>query len=145
MANINITSSECAWSHFEVKLLSKVIKGLKGFSTKKTVESEHIYGSGNEPIDIMKGNTKYEGNIKLLGFEADALNKAAQAAGYEDITEVPHELIVITISYKKRPGEKINTIVTSGVQFTEDGFEMEQGAKNREVTLPYIAMSRRMI
>ncbi|SHF31623.1 hypothetical protein [Chryseobacterium vrystaatense] len=145
MANINITSSECAWSHFEVKLLSKVIKGLKGFSTKKTVESEHIYGSGNEPIDIMKGNTKYEGNIKLLGFEADALNKAAQAAGYEDITEVPHELIVITISYKKRPGEKINTIVTSGVQFTEDGFEMEQGAKNREVTLPYIAMSRRII
>lgn len=145
MANINITSSECAWSHFEVKLLSKVIKGLKGFSTKKTVESEHIYGAGNEPVDIMKGNTKYEGNIKLLGFEADALNKAAQAAGYDDITEVPHELIVITISYKKKQGEKINTIVTSGVQFTEDGFEMEQGAKNREVTLPYIAMSRRMI
>ncbi|KMQ63011.1 hypothetical protein ACM46_13760 [Chryseobacterium angstadtii] len=145
MANINITSSECAWAHFEVKLLSKVIKGLKGFSTKKTVESEHIYGAGNEPIDIMKGNTKYEGNIKLLGFEADALNRAAQIAGYDDITEVPHELIVITISYKKKAGEKINTIVTSGVQFTEDGFEMEQGAKNREVTLPYIAMSRRMI
>nr|WP_315032492.1 hypothetical protein [uncultured Chryseobacterium sp.] len=145
MANINITSSECAWAHFEVKLLSKVIKGLRGFSTKKTVESEHIYGSGNEPIDIMKGNTKYEGNVKLLGFEADALNKAAQAAGYDDITEVPHELIVITISYKKRPVDKITTIVTSGVQFTEDGFEMEQGAKNREVTLPYIAMSRRMI
>jgi hypothetical protein len=145
MANINITSSECAWAHFEVKLLSKVIKGLRGFSTKKTVESEHIYGSGNEPIDIMKGNTKYEGNVKLLGFEADALNKAAQAAGYDDITEVPHELIIITISYKKKATDKITTIVTSGVQFTEDGFEMEQGAKNREVTLPYIAMSRRMI
>lgn len=145
MANINITSSECAWAHFEVKLLSKVIKGLRGFSTKKTVESEHIYGSGNEPIDIMKGNTKYEGNVKLLGFEADALNKAAQAAGYDDITEVPHELIVITISYKKRSTDSITTIVTSGVQFTEDGFEMEQGAKNREVTLPYIAMSRRII
>ncbi|AZA84782.1 hypothetical protein C1637_18545 [Chryseobacterium lactis] len=145
MANINITSSECAWSHFEVKLLSKVIKGLRGFSTKKTVESEHIYGSGAEPIDIMKGNTKYEGNVKLLGFEADALNRAAQIAGYDDITEVPHELIVITISYKKKATDKVTTIVTSGVQFTEDGFEMEQGAKNREVTLPYIAMSRRMI
>ncbi|MDR6919378.1 MULTISPECIES: hypothetical protein [Chryseobacterium] len=145
MANINITSSECAWAHFEVKVLSKVIKGLRGFSTKKTVESEHIYGSGNEPIDISKGNAKYDGNIKLLGFEADALNKAARDAGYDDITEVPHELIVITISYKKKASDKGTTIVTSGVQFTEDGFEMEQGAKNREVTLPYIAMSRRIV
>ncbi|RQO37947.1 hypothetical protein DBR39_13755 [Chryseobacterium sp. KBW03] len=143
--NINVTSSECAWSDFEVKILNRVIRGLRGFESKKTVEAEHLYGAGSEPLDITKGNIKYEGNIKILGFEADAMNKAAQAAGYDDITEVPHELIVITINYKRRITDKLKSIVTSGVQFTEDGVTMEQGAKNREITLPYIAMSRQLL
>lgn len=145
MPNVNITSSECAWSHFEVKVLNRVIKGLRGFESKKTVDAEHLYGSGDEPIDIMKSNKKYEGNIKLLGFEADAMNKAAQDAGYDDITEVPHELIIITISFKRRITDKLKTYISTGVQFTEDGVSMEQGAKNREITLPFIAMSRQLI
>ena len=143
--NINITSSECAWSNFEVKILNRVIKGLRGFESKKTVDAEHLYGAGSEPLDITKGNIKYEGNIKILGFEADAMNKAAQDAGYDDITEVPHELIVIAISFKRRPTDKIKSIVSTGVQFLEDGVSMEQGAKNREITLPYIAMSRQQL
>ncbi len=143
--NVNITSSECAWSHFEVKILNRVIKGLRGFESKKTVDAEHLYGAGDEPIDIMKSNKKYEGNIKILGFEADAMNKAAQDAGFDDITEVPHELIVITISFKRRATDKLKTYISTGVQFTEDGVSLEQGAKNREITLPYIAMSRQLI
>ncbi|MDM1557059.1 hypothetical protein HX126_21115 [Chryseobacterium indologenes] len=143
--NINITSSECAWANFEVQILNRRIKGLRGFESKKTVEAEHLYGSGSEPLDITKGNIKYEGNIKILGFEADAMNKAAQDAGYDDITEVPHELIIISISFKRRLTDKLKSIITSGVQFTEDGLSMEQGAKNREITLPYIAMARQQI
>ena len=143
--NVNITSSECAWSHFEVKILNRVIKGLRGFESKKSKDAEHLYGSGDEPIDITTGNKKYEGNIKILGFEADAMDKAAQDAGYDDITEVPHEQIIITISFRRRPTDKIKTYITRGVQFTEDGVSMEQGAKNREITLPYIAMARQLI
>lgn len=139
--NVNITSKECAWSHFEVKLLGRTIKGLRGFSFKKTIEKEHLYGAGNQPLDIMEGNIKYEGNLKLLGFETDALDKAAQDAGYEDITEVPHEAIVITCSYKKRLTDKIRTYVATGVGFTETGLELEQNAKHREVTLPFLAMN----
>lgn len=145
MANVNITTKECAWANFELKILGRTIKGLRGFESKKTVDTEHLYGAGDEPIDIMKSNKKYEGNIKLLGFEADAMNKAAQDAGYDDITEVPHELIVITISFKRRVTDKSKTYVTAGVQFTEDAVSMEQGAKYREITLPYIAMSRNLI
>lgn len=141
MANVNITTSECAWSKFEVKLLGRTIKGLRGFSFKKTVDKEHLYGAGDEPLDIMSGNKKYEGNIKILGFEADALNKAAQAAQYDDITEVPHELIVITCSYKKRLTDKIKTYTATGVAFTETGIDLEQNAKHREITLPFIAMN----
>ncbi len=143
--NVNITTKECAWSNFEVKILNRTIKGLRGFSSKKIKEAEHLHGAGDEPIDIMTSNIKYEGNIKVLGFEADAMNKAAQDAGYDDITEVPHELIVITISYKRRKTDKMKTILSRGIQFTEDGVDIEQGAKHREITLPYLAMSRQVI
>jgi hypothetical protein len=141
MANVNITSSECAWASFEIKLLGRTIKGLRGFSFKKTVEKEHLYGAGDEPLDIMGGNKKYEGSIKVLGFELDALNSAANLAGYGDITEVPHEVVVVTCTYKKRAKDPIKTYTATGVAFTETGIELEQNAKHREVSLPFIAMN----
>jgi hypothetical protein len=139
--NVNVTSSECAWSHFEIKILTRTIKGLRGFGFKKEVEKEHLYGAGDEAIDIQSGNKKSSGSIKVLGFEADAMNKAARLAGFEDITEVPHEAILITCSYRKRLIDPISTYIASGVAFTESGVDMEQNAKHREITLPYLAMN----
>lgn len=138
--NVNIRSSECAWSQVEVMMLGRVFKGLRGFSYKKTVEKEHLYGSGNKPIDIAVGNEKVEGDLKMLGFERDALKRTAQAAGYSDLTEVPHEAIVLTFKYKKTKLDPVMIEVVNGVAFTEDSSSMEQGAKMREITLPYLAM-----
>lgn len=138
---VNITSEECAWSRFEIKILNRTIKGLRGFGFKKEVDTEHLFGSGDDPIDIQKGNKKPSGSIKVLGFEADAMNKAARDAGYEDITDVPHEAITITCSYKKRMSDPIKFYGAYGVAFSESGVDMEQGAKMREITLPYLAMS----
>jgi len=140
MANVNITSDECAWSRFEVQILNRTIKGLRGFGFKKEVEKEHLYGAGDDAIDIMSGNKKNSGSIKVLGFEADAMNKAARDAGFEDITDVPHEAIIITCSYRKRSIDPIKTYVAAGVAFTEAGVDLEQNAKHREINLPYLAM-----
>lgn len=139
--NVNITSSECAWRDFQVQILTRTIKGLRGFGFKKEKEKEAIYGSGDEPLDIMTGQSKYSGNLKLLGFEVDAMNAVASAAGYGDITEVPHELIVITCSYKRRITDRIKSYTATGVAFTENGVDLENNAKHREITLPFIAMS----
>ena len=49
--NVNITSDECAWSRFEVKILGRTIKGLRGFGFKKEVEKEHLYGAGFELVE----------------------------------------------------------------------------------------------
>lgn len=140
--NGNIRSSECAWQHASVTILGRTITGLRGWELKKEAEKEHLFGAGNEPLDIQEGNRKYTGNIKVLGFEADALNKTAMNAGYSDITEVPHEAIVITIKMQKTKLDPKVQIVASGVSFSEDGDAMEQGAKMREVTLPFLAMGR---
>jgi len=138
--NVNIRSSECAWKHGELVLLGRKIIGLRGFEIKKTVEKEHLYGAGQNPLDIQEGNVKTEGNVKILGFELDALNRAAAAAGYSDITEVPHEAIVMTVSLKKSAIDPKTTYNVRGIGFTEYAAAMEQNAKMREVTLPFLAM-----
>ncbi len=139
--NVNITSAECAWANFELKILGRTVKGLRGFEFKKAVEKEHIFGAGDQPLDIQSGNKTPSGNIKVLGFEADAMNRIAAAAGYGDITEVPHELIVIVCSFRKRLTDPISTYVATGVAFTENGVTLDQNAKHREITLPFLAMN----
>nr|DAS61661.1 MAG TPA: putative XkdM-like protein [Caudoviricetes sp.] len=140
MANINIRSSECAWKHGELILLGRRINGLRGFELKKTVEKEHLYGTGQNPLDIQEGNIKCEGSIKVLGFELDAMNRAAMMAGYSDITEVPHEAIVMTVKLQKTAAEQKTVFNVRGIAFTEAVNSMEQNAKMREVTLPFLAM-----
>lgn len=139
--NLNVTSSECAFAQFEIKFLGRVIKGLRGFSLKKEKEIEEVYGAGQEPLDLNEGNNKYSGSIKVLGFEVDALNATAKAAGYDDLTEVPHEAATLTLSFKKRATDPLTTYTVRGVKMTEWSAEMDQGAKHRETTLPFKAMS----
>ena len=141
MANVNIRTTECAWADLEVKILGRTIRGLRRIEYSKTREKEHLYGSGAEPLDIQSGNKAYTGSITLLGFEADAMNTAAQAAGYEDITEVPHEAIVLTAKYQKTLLDPKTFVTITGIGFSEDTTSMEQNAKNREIQLPFLAMN----
>ena len=120
--------------------MGRRINGLRGFELKKSVEKEHLYGTGQNPLDIQDGNVKCEGSIKILGFEFDALNKAAMAAGFSDITEVPHEAIMMTVRLQKSPAEPKVVFNVRGMAFTEAINSMEQNAKMREVTLPFLAM-----
>jgi len=138
--NSNIRSSECAWHHAEIKLLGRVIRGLRGFEFKKAVEKEPLFGSGNKALDIQTGNETITGNIVVLGFELDQLNQAANAAGFQDITEVPHEAIALTASFKKTLADKKTTVLVRGIAFTEYAHAMQQNAKMREATLPFVAM-----
>ena len=140
MAETAISTNECAWSNISMQCLGRKFTGLKGFELKKSIEKEHVYASGDEPADILTGNKKYEGNIKLLKYEVDSLNDAALIAGYADILEVPHLLVTITVQYKKSATSRIRTVTMVGVSFTDLTFAMEQNAKMSEVTLPFLAM-----
>jgi len=133
-------TKDCAWANVTVTLLGSRITGLRGFEVKKTVEKEHVYAAGSEPVDINEGNKKYEGSFKLLKYEVDRLNDAALAAGYADITEVPHTLISATIEFKKQLADKIRIVAVPGLAFTEMSIGMEQNAKMTEVNLPFLAM-----
>ena len=137
---MGFTTNECAWKQISVTMLGRTFVGIRGFEFKKTTEKELIYGAGDTPIDMQSGNQKFEGHLKLLKYEVDLMNDAAVAAGYGDIVDVPHEAILISVTFKKTPLAPIRQLTMSFVGFTEMGIGMDQGAKMTEVTLPYIAM-----
>lgn len=137
---MEFSTKDCAWSKITLTLLGRKIAGLRGFEFKKTVEKEHVYASGTEPVDIQEGNKAYTFSLKLLKYEVDLLNDAAQTAGFEDITEVPHELISATVEYKKNLVDPVRITSVLGMSFTELPEGMEQNAKMHEVTLPGLAM-----
>lgn len=137
---MGFSTKECAWANVTIVFLGRTITGVRGFEFKKTIEKEHLYGAGDEPLDIQNGNKKYEGNLKLLKYETDLLNDAALDAGFEDITEVPHTAISVTCQYKKLITDPIRYISCLGMAITELTASMEQNAKMTEITLPFLAM-----
>lgn len=138
------STKECAWAQTSVKLLGATLNGIRGFEFQKSIEKELIFAAGDTAIDITQGNKSVSGSLTLLKFELDKLNEAAQAAGYDDISEVPHPLILITCAFKKDPSDPIRIIETPlGVAFTGFTLAMQQNAKMTEVPLPFI--SQKMI
>src|SRR5687767_14840298 len=97
---MEFNSQECAWADLSVKLFDSQVKGLRGIRYKKEVEKEPLYAAGSAPISIQHGNEKYDGSLKVLKGELDKMNEAAKKAGFRDITEVPAQMVVITINYK---------------------------------------------
>ena len=135
-----MTTLECAWHHTTVTILGAKVIGMRGFDFDKKVDKEAIYASGNEPVDIQTGNKTYTGTITVLKYELDKLNDAALAAGFEDITEVPHEAITITCTFQKRLLDPKRVIVAAGVAFNDLKAAMTQAAKFTEVQLPFVSM-----
>lgn len=133
------STKECAWAQTSLKILGRTVEGLKGFEFNKEIEKELVYAAGDEAIDITAGNKKVEGSLTVLKFEHDLLTDAAQLAGYDDITEVPHVATVITCAFKLNATAPIRTITVFGVAFTKWGIGMQQNAKFTDVSLPFLA------
>ena len=101
---------------------------------KKSVEKEAIYGTGDKPVAIQNGNYSYEGEIKILQSEYRKLSNALLGDILSDT------YVDIVMVFAKVQGGKIETHTIRNAQFTEAELGMEQGDKNMEITLPFIAL-----
>ena len=137
---MGFSTKECAWSQTKLKILGRTLIGLQGWEFDKAKDKDYLYGSGDEPIDIQSGNKSYKGSFDVLKFELDIFNKAARDAGYEDITEVPHEAIVATCIFKISPTDSPQVVTATGIAFTDIKAAMKQGDKSMTVNLPFLAM-----
>ena len=145
MSNVRIRSSECAWHQTELVVLGKKIEGLRGWEWGKEVDKEHLFASGQHPHDIQEGNITPTGSFTVLGYERDALNRAAQKAGYSDITEVPHEFIHATLRYQRSKLDPKTFVNITGIAITNNSGSMSQGDKMSEVQLSWLAMDITLI
>jgi hypothetical protein len=132
------TSRECEFADIKVSLLGQQLSGLRGLTYDWEQEKEYVYGQGNKPRSIQKGNVKPGGSLSLLKSDVDELNAAARAAGYKNIIHVPGRLITITCVYQKDEGDPIKTDVMVNVEFTKFGDGQKQGDKFKEIELPFL-------
>lgn len=132
---------EFEYADTKVKMLGAELTGLRGLTYKKSQEKELVYGAGNRPKAVQRGNKKYEGSLMLLKSDFDLLNKAALAAGYNDLTDVPGKLINISCVYEKEGDPVIQTATLFNVEFTEFEDGMKQGDKFKEISLPFICLN----
>lgn len=129
-------SRECSWSDIKVVIAGREVTGIRGINYKPSQEKELLYGAGDEPIGIQRGNRAYEGEIKLLKFELDLLENAAHAAQARDILDVRLDVVV---TYQKGT-DPLKTDALLGVEFKEFQKGMDQNAKFMEISIPIIFM-----
>jgi hypothetical protein len=112
----------------------KVITGFRGIKYSSKQEKELVYGKGNEPLHIQRGNRSYEGEITLLQSELETLRLAGSGS------VLGLRLDAVVTYGGQNVGEVLIVDKIRGIEFTEDGKELKQGDKYMEITLPFICL-----
>ena len=139
-------SREFEFADTKVSLLAGQLSGLRGLTYKESQEKELVYGQGNRPKAIQRGNFKYEGTLMMLKTDFDQLCKVALSAGYQSLLDVPGKLINISCTYCKTDNLAListDTLITCEFTDVEDG--MKQGDKFKEISLPFIFLSKKKV
>ena len=128
MASFN--SKEYQWSNLRLFMLGRFVTGIQGVTYTAKQEKEYVYGTGDEPRAIQRGNRMYEGELKILQSELEALIAASPS---KDILSLQFDVIV---SYTPVGSLQIITDTLRGCEFSEVPKGMQQNDKKMEVTLP---------
>ena len=125
-------SREYEFADMTVMVGGKDIVGLRGLKYDVKQEKVTVYGKGNEPIAIQKGNKSYEGELTILASELETLR--LNGGG----TVLNLQVDIAVVYGNPLQGDVMTTDILQGVQFTEEAKEYKQGDKFAEFTLPFI-------
>ena len=125
-------SREYEFADLTVMVGGKDIVGLRGLKYSVKQEKEVLYGKGNEPVAIQKGNKSYEGELTIFASELETLR--LNGGG----TILGLQLDIVACYGNPAQGDMMVTDVLQGVQFTEEAKEYKQGDKSAEITVPFI-------
>lgn len=132
MAKFN--SREYEWSDVSVVAAGRMITGLRGVQYTSSQEKEALYGKGNKPHSIQRGNKSYSGSIRLLQSELEALELAAGG----DALDISFNIIVAYGNPSK--GDVITTDLLVGCEITEIPKGLNQNDKFMEIELPLVML-----
>lgn len=112
----------------------RIVTGCRGLKYGSKQEKELVYGKGNQPLHIQRGNTSYEGEITMLQSELESL----RLAGNGSVLNL--RLDAEVVYGNPTNGDVVVVDKVRGLEFTEDVKEIKQGDKFMEITLPFIAL-----
>jgi hypothetical protein len=138
-------SSEYEYADIKVSVLGANLSGLRGIKYKKKQDKSLVYGQGNQPKSIQRGNKSYEGTLSILKSDYDLLDAAAVVAGYEDITDVPSKYISLTVVYQKPGATMLSTDTLLSAEFHEAEDGMKQGEQFKEIELPFLFLRKKKL
>lgn len=132
-----INGRQYEFADISLILAGRDVVGIHGIKYKESQEKELLYGKGNRPLSIQKGNISYSGEIVILQDELETLKLLAKnETGRSSILGLNLNAVVCYGNPLK--GEVMITDRIFGIQFTEEEKAMTQGDKNMEITLPFI-------
>jgi hypothetical protein len=115
-------------------LAGRMVSGFRGIKYTKKQDKDWLYGAGNRPLSIQRGNISYDGEITLTQSELETL----KILGGGSILGLNLNAVV---SYgNPSEGDMLITDKLFGIQFTEEAKEIKQGDKFMEITLPFICL-----
>lgn len=132
-------SREYEFADMTVFMGNRDVTGLRALKMGEKQEKEPLYGKGNKPHSIQKGNKSYEGSIGVTQSELLALEEA----GGGSVLDL--ELRIVVNYGNPSKGDMIATDEYVGCQFTEAVKDLKQGDKFMEVELPIIALDKHKI
>lgn len=125
---------EYEWADVTVVMAGRDVTGIRGVSYTSSQEKEALYAKGNRPHGIQRGNKSYEGSVRILQSELDALT----AASGGDILDARINIVVAYGNPSK--GDIVKTDLIRGVEFTSSPKGLNQNDKFMEIELPFIAL-----
>ena len=128
-------SKEYAWIDVNVVMLGKPVTGLRGIEYKSQRQKEALYATGKKARGIQLGKKEYEGTITVLQSELIAMQAAAKAKGYDDITDLEFDIIVSYIP----EGGVVQTDKVVNASITEAPNSIKVDDLYSEHALPFIA------
>lgn len=134
-------SREYEWADVTITIGGVIVTKVQGVEYTIGQEKELLYGKGNEPLAVQKGNKNYSGSVDLLQSAIDSLTLAGGKDGLLGISAD------ITISYgNPSKGDVIRTDQLMGCQFTSEPRSIKQGDKNMAAqNCPFIFLRKNRI
>lgn len=133
MPGTTINGRQYEFADLTVVGAGRDIIGLHGIEYKESQDKELIYGKGNKPVSIQRGNKSYEGTLTVLQSELEGLAALSESGSILDLD------INLSVCYGDPAlGTPMTTDLLFGVQFTEMPKGLSQGDKNMEVALPFL-------
>lgn len=131
-------SREYEWADITITMGGVPLTKVQGVDYTISQEKELLYGKGNKPLTVQKGNFSYSGNLELLQSAIDSLSLAGGKNGMLGLE------IDITVSYgNPLNGDVIRTDLLRGCQFTSEPRAMKQGDKNMAAqSCPFIFLDK---